>query len=93
MPKGWNRDDVANLEGVIVPGMWNGAGQVVAVNLATGNREELFIVADSELNEKLVADLWKRVRIAGTVFLNQDGDKLLDPTNYKIVGSLELSAS
>lgn len=80
-----DESEFLEIEGMITPGLWTKRGDIIAVNISTKDRQELFVAADSNLAEDLIKFCWKVVRLRGLVSLNRDGYRVMDPNSYEIV--------
>ena len=73
---------ISDIEGIIIPVRWDDNGNPIAVALSTSQEEEFLINMKSAKGKKLLEYLQKKVRIAGSVTILDNNQKMLAIKKY-----------
>jgi hypothetical protein len=68
------------ITGIIMPNNWDENGKVTEIAIYT-NTEEIYVLEDNSLNQKLFGLLQKKVELRGKIRLKPDGNRTISAHN------------
>ena len=75
---------LATVRGLVIPVDWDDKGNVTATAIST-HLEEEFVVDQNAWGEALLAFLRQRVKVSGSVVLQEGGKKVITVKNYEVL--------
>ncbi|UCG20651.1 MAG: hypothetical protein JSU80_13175 [Deltaproteobacteria bacterium] len=75
---------LTTLRGLVIPVDWDDKGNVTATAIST-HLEEEYLVDQNAWGEALLAFLRQRVKVSGSIFLKEDGKKVITVRKYEVL--------
>ena len=81
-----NKDvsSLTTVRGLVIPVDWDDKGNVTATAIST-HLEEEYLVDQNAWGEALLAFLRQRVKVSGSVVLQEGGKKVITVKNYEVL--------